>query len=203
MKKIIIIMALLFECMIHPVNAANLNEDGSIKDTTIYYTYQPFVVNFNYNSVSFQCVDLKEVVLINVYRATSKSGKYYKIGSCNGRGEFKANKLVCSKDYWFKFVANYHDGHKESRYIKTSANLFPIPYIKRTDTKMSWHDVDGAHGYAIYRAPKGTDKYRKIGTTKKPTYKASNKYDYMVRSYRKVNGKYVYSDYRISQADKP
>lgn len=201
MKKLLM-LALLFGCMVQPVNAVNLNEDGSIRDNAIYYTYHPFIVSFDYNSVTFQCVDLKEIVSIKVYRATSKNGKYYKIGECNGNGEYKAKNLVCGKKYYFKFVATYYDGHKETRFLDASANLFPIPYIWRTSSKMTWLDVKGAHGYAIYRAPKGTDKYRKIGTTTKPTYKASNKYDYMVRSYRKVNGKYVYSDYSISEAKK-
>ena len=203
MKKIIAIIVLLFGCMTQPVNAVNLNEDGSIKDNIIYYTYQPFIVNFDYNSVTFQCVDLKEVVSIKVYRATSKKGTYYKIGECNGNGEFKANKLVCGKKYWFKFIATYYDGHKETRYIDASANLFPTSYIKRTTSKMTWYKVKGAHGYIIYRANKGSDKLRKIGSTTKTSYTVSKKYDYYIKPYRKVNGKYIYGDMSISQADRP
>ena len=199
MKKIMMIVLLL--CMfVTPVGAVNLNEDGSIKDTTIYYTYHPFVVGFDYDCVKFQCVDLKEVVSIKVYRATSKDGKYYYQGKCNGNGEFKADKLVCGKAYWFKFIANYYDGHKETRYLKASANLFPIPYIKRTSSKMTWNKINGAHGYIIHRANKGSDKLRKIGSTTKTSYAASKKYDYYVKPYRKVNGKYVYAHTSISQA---
>ena len=199
MKKIMMIIMLL--CMfVTPVGAVNLNEDGSIRDSTLYYTYQPFVVTFDYNYVQFQCCDLKEVVSIKVYRATSKSGKYYSIGNCNGAGEFKAKNLVCGKAYWFKFVATYYDGHKETRYLKASANLFPISYIKRTSSKMTWNKVNGAHGYIIYRANKGSDELRKIGSTTKTSYTASKKYDYYIKPYRKVNGKYVYAHTSISQA---
>lgn len=202
MKKIMIIVLLL--CVfVMPTKAANFNEDGSIRDNTIYYTYHPFIVSFDYNSVSFQCVDLKEVVSIKVYRATSKKGTYYKIGECNGNGEFKAKNLVCGKKYWFKFVATYYDKHKETRYLDATANLFPIPYIKRTSSKMSWNKVNGANGYIIYRANKGSDKLRKIGSTTKTSYAVSKKYDYYVKPYRKVNGKYVYGDMSISQADRP
>lgn len=197
------IIALLLCVFVTPAKAVTLNEDGSIRDSTLYYTYHPFVVGFDYDYVQFQCVDLKEVVSIKVYRATSKSGKYYSIGSCNGAGEFKAKNLVCGKSYWFKFIATYYDGHKETRYLKASANLFPLGYINRTSTKMSWDKINGAHGYVIYRAPKNTDKYRKIGTTTKRTYNVNKKYDYKVRAYRKVNGKYVYSDYTLCQADRP
>ena len=149
MKKIFMIVILLLCVFVTPTKAANLNEDGSIRDDTIYYTYHPFIVSFDYNSVSFQCVDLKEVVSIKVYRATSKKGTYYKIGECNGNGEFKAKNLVCGKKYWFKFVATYYDKHKETRYLDATANLFPIPYIKRTSSKMSWNKVTGANGYII------------------------------------------------------
>lgn len=200
MKKIMFIFVLLLGLFVTPAKAVTLNEDGSIRDSTLYYTYHPFIVSFNYNWVQFQCVDLKEVVTIKVYRATSKDGKYYSIGSCNGAGEFKAKDLVCGKSYWFKFIATYYDGHKETRYLKASADLFPIPYIKRTTSKMTWNKVDGAHGYIIYRANKGSKTLRKIGSTTKTSYAASKKYDYYIKPYRKVNGKYVYAHTSISQA---
>ena len=206
MRKIMMIMLLLVAMLLPnltKVNARyNMLEDGTFVEAPELEidNIWPFVVGFSYDRVTFLCDNRIDVKSIKVYRATSIGGKYTYLGKCDNDGMFTAKKLVCGKEYFFKWVTTYNSGRKTEFITIARAELFPIPYITRTSSKMIWNKVKGAHGYIIYRANKGSKTLKKIGSTTKTSYAASKKYDYYVKPYRKVNSKYVYGDMAISQA---
>lgn len=66
--------------------------------------------------------------------------------------------------------------------------------------KVTWKSVDGADGYAVYRKTASDSKYVKVGSTSKTKltdkkWSASEGSDisYIVKAYKMVNGKKVYS----------
>lgn len=78
-------------------------------------------------------------------------------------------------------------------------------YKKRI--KVTYKKVNGATGYEVFMKTSG-GKYKRVKTTKKAVYvkkklKASKKYYFKVRAYKKVNGKRVYASFSKSKSARP
>ena len=144
-----------------------------------------------------------------VYMATSKNGKYKKIGTTKKTSYLKKS-LKAGQKYYFKIYA----------YSKTSAGTFkgdfsavksitaknaPLsPEIKVSalskGAKITVDKVNGAKGYTIYMATSKKGKYKKIGSTTKTTFKktglkSGTNYYFKVKAYSKFNSKTYYSSY--------
>lgn len=72
----------------------------------------------------------------------------------------------------------------------------------RTSVKLSWTKSNGCAGYKIYRAKGASGKFKLVATKSSKVSGTTNMglarkttYRYKVRSYKKVNGKYIYSSY--------
>ena len=79
-----------------------------------------------------------------------------------------------------------------------------ITDVTRNGLKVSWKKLSSVKGYQIWRKNPKTGKYEKLPTVTKNTtvyykdskLKKNTSYTYRLRSYKKVNSTYYYSDYR-------
>lgn len=148
----------------------------------------------------------------NIYRSTSKTGTYKKVGTTTGT-TFTDKGLTKGKTYYYK-VASYVNSNGTqilSQYsaIKSVKAAAPAPATisakksKAGVAKITWSKSTGATGYEVYMAKSSTGTYSKIATISKASTLSYTKsgltkgktYYFKVRSYTTVNGKKIYSDY--------
>lgn len=148
-----------------------------------------------------------------IYRATSKSGKYSKVKTItnNRTLNYTNSNLTSGKTYYYKIIA-YKDMDENKVYsdysiIKSATAKLPTPSISLTSgtrkVYLKWKKVNDATGYEIYRATSKSGKYSKIKTITKGTtvsYTNSNlsskkTYYYKKRAYKTMSNKKVYSSY--------
>ena len=160
-----------------------------------------------------------------VYRATSKAGKYRIVAAISKAAtvRYTDKKLTTGKTYYYK-VRAYKTSGKTKVYSGysaiVSAKAAPVKPagVKATagaknTAKVSWKKVSGATGYEVYRATSKSGKYSKITTIKKGStvsftdkkLKTGKTYYYKVRAYKtsgktKVYG--AYSDIKSAKAKK-
>ena len=162
------------------------------------------VSSYDYNAIKITWNKVKNADKYQVYRATSKNGKYRLVVTT--KKQTYINKgLMTGKRYYYK-VRAVNDGIKGKYSVKKSA----IPRLKRpavsvtgktqSTVSLDWKAVNGAKGYVVYRASSKSGTYKKIATTsisfyKNSKLKAGKTYYYKVRAYKKVNGKTKYSYY--------
>ena len=128
-----------------------------------------------------------------IYRATSKNGKYTKVTTVTeaeavialgvGKSAYYKVKAVCETD------AALSSG--QSKYVKVTGKLARPTVTVTTNTSgkpvLKWNKVSGAKKYYVYRSLDG-GKETKIGTATKTTYTdskaaAGKNYTYRVRAY--------------------
>lgn len=157
-----------------------------------------------------------------IYRSTSKDGDYKKIGEVSGSAStsFTDKKLSPGKTYYYKVrayrkVGNSRDYGSFSEKLKASTKCnSPVITLSSTtsssnnssktgNVKISWKKVNGAYGYAVYRADSKTGSYKRIKTvtsgstlnTVDKGLKRGKTYYYKVRAYRTADMGNVYSYY--------
>lgn len=147
-----------------------------------------------------------------IYRSTSKSSGYKKVGT-SLTNSYTDKGLTKGKTYYYKVRAYVKSGSttlqsSSSSYASVKATS-PTPTsvsAKKSASKVAlikWGKSIGAEGYEVYMATSKSGTYSKISTIKsgstlsyKKTGLTSGKtYYFKVRSYITVNGKKVYSDY--------
>ena len=144
-----------------------------------------------------------------VYRATSKNGKYTKIASTSS-ATYKNSKLKAGTKYYYK-VRAYKTVNKEKIYgnyssVITMSTKTAAPSINVTagkkQAKITWKKVAGATGYEVYMSTSKNGSYKKIktATSKSTSYSKTKltkgkKYFFKVKAYSKINGKKVYSNW--------
>lgn len=148
-----------------------------------------------------------------VYRSKKKNGTYKRVKTIQGGStlKFTNRKLTCGTTYYYK-VRAYRKSKGTTRYSSFSAvksrkvrPLKPSVSIRQSGNRkitVSWKKVAGTTRYVVYRAKKKKGKYKRLRTLKASArsftnsgLKKGSRYYYKVRSYRKVKGKKVYSDY--------
>lgn len=150
-----------------------------------------------------------------VYRSTSENGTYRRAGKVDGRStaRFEDTKCTCGKTYYYKVRAFRKISGKTvcSPWSKKKSGAAvpgkPVvtrqtePYEKKVILR--WKEVEGAHGYEVYRSSGKNGTYRKVkalagADSLKWTdagLKKGATYYYKIRAYRKVNGRKVYGAY--------
>ena len=117
-----------------------------------------------------------------IYRATSKSGKYTKVATVE---ETSWEDTAMAKTYYYKVKAICSvDSSKSSGYsnVVSVKFLLEAPVITMgMDEKLgkaiiSWNAVEGAKSYEIWRATSETGKYTRISTTKASVTEYTDKY---------------------------
>ena len=198
MKKIIVICLLVMGALIAPsttkASSYYMDENGFVYNGSAMTSFiSVFDENSDYNSVNLIWWGGEGCDYYNVYRATSKNGKYYLVGTTT-QPFYRVSGLVTEKTYHFKVRGYSQHGMIESLSITGTPQLNDIVSIGSYNGKLQWGAIKGAQGYAVYRAKDG-GTYKKIATTKTTSYGLKKGYTYKVRAYRKVNGKYYYSSY--------
>ena len=143
-----------------------------------------------------------------VYRATSKSGKYKRIKTTKSKS--CTDKAVSGGTRYYYKVRAYRKVNKKKRFspytskVEGMALLGNVGNLNVTINKKtgvvtaSWASKKGAAGYQLQRALAG-GKYVTIATTKElgrtDTLTQSGSYVYRVRAYAVVNGKKQYGAY--------
>ena len=149
-----------------------------------------------------------------VYRSTSKTGKYYKICTASGSstkytdtkrtpGGWYYYKIRVQKDLGFGNIYSGSDSNILN--VRMGLNKPSISSVKNTKKKkavLKWKKQSGATGIQVYRSTKKKSGFKKVTTTKGSAVSYTNSklkkkktYYYKIRSLSKVNGKTVYSAY--------
>ncbi len=144
-----------------------------------------------------------------VYQYNAKTKKWVKVKDVTGTS-LKINKLTAGTKYKFRVKAyTKDDGTIWGAYSSTfeTATKCKTPsIIKLTTTKgkasFVWSNVSGESGYQVYYSTKKDSGYNKVASYKanvvkgsKSKLKSGKKYYFKVRSYKKVDGKTVYSSF--------
>lgn len=149
-----------------------------------------------------------------IYRKSSSKGKYKKIKEVTAKGDYcqyflNDKKLQFNKKYYYRvrpyIKANgkkYYGGYS---YISVKTKL-PKPGFNLSSTvkngkrynKVKWTKVSGATGYRVYQYNFKKKKYVLLADRSNRTnyfihknIKKGKQYRYIVRAYRKVNGKKI------------
>lgn len=168
-----------------------------------------------YNKIKIYWTKVSGANGYELYRATSKTGKYSKVKTITSGStlSYINSSLTPGKTYYYKVKAYRTIGGSKgysflSNVVSAKPTLAKPSTIKAakassTSIKVSWSKVSEASGYELYRAASKTGTYTKIktqttGSSVSYTNKSLQKkktYYYKVRAYRTVNGKKIYSSY--------
>ncbi|MDO4176188.1 MAG: CHAP domain-containing protein [Bacillota bacterium] len=160
-----------------------------------------------YNSISIAWSPYNMATGYEVYKSTSKNGKYEKIKSTTDTS-YTRTGLTTNKKCYYK-VRAYRTENGKTTYSAFTSPVSGTPKMvtpavsvagQTSSIKISWNAVSGASGYEVYRATSKNGSYSKIGTTSSKSYTndsiTKNKYYYYkVRAYRTVSGSKKYSGY--------
>lgn len=174
----------------------------------------------SYNTVNLSWSKVDGANYYQVYRATSKNGKYTFLGSYESDTTSSVSRqLGCGTKYYYKVRAyRWVNGERVYSSFSTIVNATPTlsapQNIKATPqttstVKISWDKVAGANYYQVYRATSINGKYSLLGVYDSSTtssiskqLKSGTTYYYKVRAYRWVGGKRVYSSFSTKESAK-
>lgn len=147
-----------------------------------------------------------------IYRSTSKSGSYKKVGTTSSTS-YTDKGLTKGKKYYYKVVGYYtSDGATVKSGYSNVANASataPTPTTikaakaKSGSAKITWSKSTGATGYEVLMATSKNGTYKNIKTVSSASTVSYTKsgltkgkvYYFKVRAYVTVNGTKVYSPY--------
>lgn len=166
-----------------------------------------------YNSIKVTWNKSYNINGYEVYRATSKTGKYTlkKTVTSGNTLSYTNTGITTGKTYYYK-VRSYAVVNNKKLYSDYSSVVYTKTKLSTPSVTLSagskkayvkWKKVSGASGYEVYRSTSKTGKYTKVktltsgNTTSYTNTKLTSKkgYYYKVRAYRTVNGNKVYSSY--------
>ncbi|MDO4869089.1 MAG: CHAP domain-containing protein [Bacillota bacterium] len=161
---------------------------------------------YNYVKLSWSAYD--GATAYQVYRATSKNGKYTKRD--NTEDLTYKDKGTHNKTYYYKVRAYYKkNSNADTQYGKFSSPVKAKMTLKKPNVsvtlysekiQLNWDKVSDATGYQVKRATSKNGSYKAMKNTK-DLYKINTKiekkkyYYYKVRAYKVVSGKTYYGPY--------
>ncbi len=150
-----------------------------------------------------------------VYRATSKSGKYSLMKTTTSTS-YTNTTAKTGRTYYYYVVAVAADGTKSekssivSRTCDLAQPTVTLSGISSTGKiKVSWKKIEGAKEYKVYRATSKNGKYTLVKTTTGTSYtntsaKAGTTYYYKVKAiHEKESANSAYSSYKSRTCDLP
>ena len=167
----------------------------------------------SYNSIKLTWNKLIGVNGYEIYRSTSKNGKYSlkKNITSASISSYTNTSLITGKTYYYKIraykISNNKKIYGNFSYIVSAKPQLSTPSITLSSGSkkayIKWKKIAGASGYEIYRATSKNGTYSKIKTiTSSSTTSYTNSklirkktYYYKIRAYKNVSGKKVYSSY--------
>ncbi len=175
-----------------------------------------------YNRVKLTWNKISGASGYNVYRATSKYGKYTRVytAASGSKLSYTNTRQTTGKTYYYKVrayrIVNGTKVYGSSSYFKAAKPIPSKPIVKLTyagyrKVKVSWNKISGASGYKVYRATSKYGKYTRVYTAtsgSKLSYTNTGltkgkTYYYKVRAYRTVNGTKVYGSYSSIKSYRP
>ena len=172
-------------------------------------------VSNSYNSIKIEWDVASLSDGVQLYRATSENGKYYRIKNYPDTNVLICDGLSTNKKYWFK-IRSYTNINGFVIKSKFADAVFATPKLSKPDLKiagvassndgngnvgasiiLAWNEIDGSQRYQIYRK-KGNGVWERIYTLKNETKKQvsmKSNYQFKVRACRKVNGEWKYSSF--------
>ena len=128
------------------------------------------------------------------------------------KNSYTVTKLKVGKKYTYKVYAYRKSGKKTYRSQKGSPSLtvetkvkkpaapsnFRIASYGNRSILLKWSKVKEARGYIVYQFNEKTGRYKRLGVTKDTSYRVSGlktgtTYQFVLKSYRRVQGKNAYS----------
>ncbi len=167
-----------------------------------------------YNAVKLVINKVAGAQGYDIYRATSKNGKYTKLKKSSSLTYIDKSKVTSPYNiqtgfaYYYKVIAYRTVSGKKVSSEATILTGKALPgktkvslsKYNNSTIKLKWNKVAGASGYEIYRALSTNGKYTKVTTIKKGSTTSYNnknrargrRYYYKIKAYRTVNGKKIY-----------
>ncbi len=162
-----------------------------------------------YNNVKITWGAISGASGYEIYRASSKTGKYTKVKTTTAK-TFTNTGLTTGSTYYYKIRAYRVQGTKKVYGSFSSAtSVIPVPAtpsntklgkVKSGTAKFTWNKVSGASGYEVYRTSSLKESYRLVKNTTSLHYinyglTKGKTYYYKVRTYRIVGKKKIYSKF--------
>jgi fibronectin type 3 domain-containing protein len=165
------------------------------------------LTNKSLTSIKLNWSKSADAVKYEVYRATSKSGKYY-LKATVTTNYYTNTALTTGKTYYYKVKAvgksgTYKSFYSAVKYLTAKPMTVTGVAVNKSGTKsanVSWTKQSGVTGYAVYRATSKSGTYSLIKNVTTGNYNdtsltSGKTYYYKVRAYKTVSGKKVYGNY--------
>jgi hypothetical protein len=117
--------------------------------------------------------------------------------------------ILITTTFAYAEVSDIGEIRKVNALSKITVSKLMFPKVRRTSAtslQLKWKRVSGVKGYVIYRYNKSKKKYGRVKTINNRTFtkwtdrklERDKTYKYRLRSYKRINGKKVYSGYTYS-----
>ncbi len=161
------------------------------------------------NSVGLKWTAVAGASKYEVYRSTSKTGTYTKLGTTT-KTTYTDAKATAGKTYYYKVktigktsALNSSLSAAKSAVVPKKVTTLKKKSAKAKATKLAYSKVKSATGYEIYRSTKKSSGYKKVATVKKyttntytdKTTKKGKTYYYKIRTYKTIGKIKLYSNY--------
>lgn len=173
----------------------------------------------SYNSIKISWSAVASATGYEVWRATSATGAYTKIGSATGTS-FINTGLTTNAPYWYMVRSVNQRGGLVAYSGLAPASPAPVKPVPSAPTnvkatrvtsrsiKVTWNAVAGATKYEVWRAASATGTYTRLTTTAAKSYlntglTTGHTYYYKVRAYRLVGAVKVYGPFCAFVARRP
>lgn len=201
-KRITRILVILMAIML--ISGIATPSDVSAATRRPYKVTVTSIKSVDHNAIMLKWKKAKYAKKYQVYRATSKNGKYKRVATTK-KLSYTNSGLTTGKKYYYKVRAVNGSRYGKYSYKKVATPKLKTPSLTNVTTtdftiKVTIGKVSGAKGYIIYRATSAKGDYVRIGSTTKATYTSKNltpdrAYYYKVKAYKWGNGKTQYSSY--------
>lgn len=174
-------------------------------------------ISAGYNNIKVSWVAVTGASGYEIYRATSSSGNYSKVGETASLTYINTS-LIAGTNYYYKvrayktvwatkYYGNYSSIISAKPVLSVPASAVSVS-AGYNSIKISWGAVSGAGGYEIYRSTSNNGTYSKVGEVTASTYINSGltiatTYYYKVRAYRTVGTTRIYGSYSSTVSAKP
>ena len=171
----------------------------------------------NSNTISLSWKKVSGVSGYEIYRSTSKSGKYVQVGRVSGAKttSYEDATAKAGKNYYYKVRGYKKNSVKEGKgaysAVQKAWTVKKVEITKTSGTsgnsvKLTWDKVSKANGYRIYRSTKETSGYKLLKeinaastvSYKDTTVKTGKVYYYKIVAINKIKGNEIgtgdYSD---------
>ena len=173
---------------------------------------KPKAVKKSRTSVSIQWGHSDYATRYQVYRATSKNGKYSYLYSTDNRWQYTYTdkNLTAGTRYYYRVRAYKKVGGKKiygnwSEILETNTTIYGTTATLKADkskksVSLTLKPTKDATGYHVYMATSKNGTYKKLYSGKDPSFtatglKSSTTYYFKVRTYKKAVTGYIYSSY--------